>query len=75
MGRRRPPESPRWALVKWPEFGIGCIPLEHLETARARGAIVVALEDADLMTEAPLNLLSNPRREHGYGAIRDDDGA
>ena len=70
MGRARirAPEQPQWAVILWPEHGAGCIPLEDVATATARGAIVIASE-ADLLpwpTSSPVMIAqSNPRRVAG----------
>jgi hypothetical protein len=52
---RRPPEHPRFALVVWPNNTIGCLFLAAVPDAVARGALVFAREDAELMTRVPFN--------------------
>ena len=63
MGRA--PEQPRWALVKWPNRGLGRIPLEYVDSAERRGALVIARE-SDLLPWQRLTSChiaqSNPRR-------------
>lgn len=67
-------ERPKWALVLWSDGPLVpcCISLESVPDAVARGAVVLAREDAELMQQVSVewNPQSNPRRtEDG------DDGA
>lgn len=66
MGR---PETPRFALVVWPDDSIGCIPLEGVEMAVThRQAIVIAREDAACFaSEAIEPSQSNPNRTGDEG--------
>lgn len=67
MARR---ESPRFALVRWPDAESdvpNCITLDAVPAAVARGALVLAREDAILSEPLPkpamdMTLLSGPRR-------------
>lgn len=46
------PESPRWALVLWPDAYDGTlparVPLDGLQSAIDRGAVVIAREDDEI---------------------------
>jgi hypothetical protein len=61
-------ELPRYALVSWPDHGMGCIILDTVDEAvRAHGAVVIAREFEPVpwwtITEEPAQ--SNPRRDRG----------
>lgn len=64
----REPEVARWVLVAWPYNRLKLVTLDGEASAVARGAIVIAREDAALtgptLTDAEQ---SNPRRivDHG----------
>lgn len=58
----------RYALVIWPHpEGIGCITLDALPAAVARGALIIGREDA-ILEHSEMPVQSNPRRH-------DEDGA
>jgi hypothetical protein len=66
----RPPEQPRFALVRWPNGQIGCIPVANLMVATIRHAVFIA-DERDLLPW-PVSIepaQSNPIRTDA------DDGA
>jgi hypothetical protein len=65
----RPPEQPRYALVRWPTGQIGCIPVKNLMVATIRNAVFIA-DERDLL---PWPVAIEPARINPRRA--DDDGA
>lgn len=84
MGRHLRDRLPRFALVVWPDEANqqqpSCIELAGVDEARAYGALVVAVEDAEFCRPRPrpfmdMKLLSNPvrRKPHEKPPKGDDD--
>jgi hypothetical protein len=66
----RPPEQPRYALVRWKNGEIGCIPIANVMVATMREAKVIADERHFLPWPVHIEpAQSNPNRSES------DDGA